>query len=316
MDLNAAFQSFFSGGGYPRFRKRDDFKFRFPQPKTCPISDDWIKFPKMGWGRFRKSREIEGEIRSASVKYRYGHWWVSILAKSEVETPAVPFGDAIGIDRGITNSFAYSTGLLESLPVATKKELNRAKFLARAVSRKVRGSNRGRKAKARLARLKRRVADRRRDATHCVVNRLVRSHPVICVEKLKLRNMSRSAKGTKEEPGRNVRAKSGLNRTLLEQGHGEFVQVLKYKAESVGVVVVEVPPAYTSQQCSCCGYVAPENRIETRFRCVSCGHEAHADVNAALNIRAAGLAVLVQGGSALAARRTANPQKIARRIAA
>ncbi|MCF7688754.1 MAG: transposase [Cephaloticoccus sp.] len=318
MDLRETQVRFFKKlAGRPRFRGYGHARFRFPNPKQVLIEKDWIKFPKMGWLRFRKSRVFEGSVRSLTVFWEHGHWWVSILTKCQVEIPPSPAGLPVGIDRGVSNSLALSTGQLLHFPVPTDREERFHRFLARSVSRKRKGSVRRTRALGRLNRLRRRVTDRRRDATHCVINRLVRETPVVVIEDLRLRNMTRSAKGTVAEPGRNVRAKSGLNRSLLKQAHGEFTQILRYKSVRSGVELIEVPPHYTSQQCSGCGHTAPENRpSQARFRCVSCGHEAHADVNAALNILAAGLAVTAQGGTALAARRTANPLKMTRRTAA
>lgn len=318
MDLQDSRVSFFKGiRGRPRFRGRDRFQFRFPNPKQFKIDADWVKLPKVGWLRFRKSREVEGMVRSITVFFENGHWWMSVLTRHSIQVPKAPEGSAVGIDRGISNSLALSTGEMIQFPVPSDREERKARFLARAISRKRKGSQRRRRALGRLAKLKRKVADRRRDFTHRVVNRLVREHPVIVIESLKLQNMTRSAKGTTVEPGRNVRAKAGLNRSLLRQAHGEFRQILRYKTERSGVALVEVPAAFTSQQCSCCGHTAPENRpSRARFRCVACGHEAHADVNASVNILAAGLAVTAQGGTALAARRTVNPPKTRRRIAA
>ena len=108
--------------------------------------------------------------------------------------------------------------------------------------------------------------------------------------------LSRSAAGTVENPGKNVRAKSGLNRSILDQGWGEFKRQLQYKATWNGGKVVFVPPQYTSQQCSQCGHTEKENRkTQAKFKCLACGYETHADLNAALNILAAGLAVTAHG---------------------
>ena len=112
---------------------------------------------------------------------------------------------------------------------------------------------------------------------------------VVYVEDLKIRNMTRSARGTKETPGRNVRQKSGLNRSILSQGWGTFLSLLEYKVSWAGGMVVRIPPQYTSQTCAACGHVFPEIRTtQARFRCVSCAHADHADVNAAKNILRAG----------------------------
>lgn len=113
---------------------------------------------------------------------------------------------------------------------------------------------------------------------------IAKSHGAVVVEKLEVRNMVRSAAGTIEQPGRNVRAKSGLNRSILDQGWGQFAILLGYKLAERGGRLIEVPPHNTSRECAACGVVDAASRIGQRFHCVACGHEAHADINAAGNI--------------------------------
>lgn len=120
---------------------------------------------------------------------------------------------------------------------------------------------------------------------------------MIVVEDLKVSNMSKSAKGTAEQPGRNVRAKSGLNRSILDQGWYEMRRQLEYKQLWRGGQVLVAPPAYTSQRCACCGHTAKENRLsQSKFVCQVCGYTTNADINGARNILAAGHAVLACGG--------------------
>lgn len=114
-------------------------------------------------------------------------------------------------------------------------------------------------------------------------------------EDLQIKNMSASTKGSVEAPGRNVKQKAGLNRSILDQGWGELSRQLEYKLNWLGGQLVKVPPQYTSQACNECGHVSKENRKGTKFPCLACGHDAHADVNAAKNILAAGLAVIACG---------------------
>jgi putative transposase len=118
------------------------------------------------------------------------------------------------------------------------------------------------------------------------------------IERLDVRALTRSAGGTAEEPGRNVRAKAGLNRAMLAQGWGELRRQLAYKCERAGGVLVEVPAAYTSQRCSRCQAVDARSRRDRMFRCTACGHADDADVNAACNVLAAGQAVTARGAFA------------------
>ncbi|HAH5580879.1 TPA: IS200/IS605 family element transposase accessory protein TnpB, partial [Escherichia coli] len=141
------------------------------------------------------------------------------------------------------------------------------------------------------------IANIRRDYLHKVTTTVSKNHAMIVIEDLKVSNMSKSAAGTVSQPGRNVRAKSGLNRSILDQGWYEMRRQLAYKQLWRGGQVLAVPPAYTSQRCACCGHTAKENRLsQSKFRCQVCGYTANADVNGARNILAAGHAVLACGG--------------------
>ncbi|MFP4080869.1 MAG: RNA-guided endonuclease InsQ/TnpB family protein, partial [Ectothiorhodospira sp.] len=153
------------------------------------------------------------------------------------------------------------------------------------------------KAKARVQKIHTRIANTRRDSLHKLTTTLSKNHAAVVIEDLQVRNMSRSAAGTVDQPGRNVRAKSGLNRAIRDQGWFEFRRQLEYKQAWRGGMVIAVPPHHTSRKCPACGHVDKANRkTQARFECVRCGHTAHADVNAAVNILAAGHAVMACGG--------------------
>ncbi|EPQ0488114.1 RNA-guided endonuclease InsQ/TnpB family protein, partial [Proteus mirabilis] len=153
------------------------------------------------------------------------------------------------------------------------------------------------KQKHKIQRLHSHIANIRKDSLHKVTSEISKNHAMIVIEDLKVSNMSKSAKGTTERPGRNVKAKSGLNRSILEQGWYEMRRQLEYKQLWRGGQVVAIPPAYTSQKCACCGHTAKENRqSQSQFECLECGYTANADINAARNILAAGHAVLACGG--------------------
>ena len=169
--------------------------------------------------------------------------------------------------------------------------------LQRQLSRKVKFSHNWQKQKRKIQRLHSRIANIRRDYLHKVTTTVSKNHAMIVIEDLKVSNMSKSAAGTVSQPGRNVRAKSGLNRSILDQGWYEMRRQLEYKQLWRGGQVLAVPPAYTSQRCACCGHTAKENRLsQSKFRCQICGYTANADVNGARNILAAGHAVLARGG--------------------
>ena len=298
-DLDTAFQRFFAGSaGYPAFKSKqrgDVPGLRWPQGVEVNGRAVWL--PKLGWVKVRLSRPTEGIVKSATVRWDGLRWIVSILCEIEREAPAPNSGAAVGLDVGVEESVAVSDGRLVNLPVASEDEAKRMRLLARRVSRCVPGSRRHAKAKRRLLVFRRKIGNRVHDARHKTTTQLAKNHGLLCVEDLALRNMTRSARGSVEVPGKNVAAKRGLNRSLLEQGHAETVRQLAYKAGWLGGEVRAVNPAYTSQTCPCCGHVSPANRpARAVFRCIQCGHSGHADVIAAQNILAAGLAVSARGG--------------------
>jgi IS605 OrfB family transposase len=187
---------------------------------------------------------------------------------------------------------ALSTGELLSVPGPSESEAKRLLRLQRRLARAERGSNRRKRVKRAIGRLKARQSDRRRDWVEQTSTRLARRFDLIRVEDLKIRDMIRSARGTIAAPGRNVRAKAGLNRSIHAAGWGQLATRLEHKAPGR---VEEIDPAYTSQTCHACGHCAAENReSQAVFRCRACGHTDHADVNAAKNI-AVGRTVTARG---------------------
>jgi putative transposase len=250
----------------------------------------WV--PKVGWVRFRWSRAVPDGVKSYRVtRDRAGRWHVA-FAKVPDPIPAPGKGEIVGVDRGVAVSATLSTGELLSVPGLTAGERRRLRRLYRRLARCRRGSNRRGRLKQALARLTAREKDRRKDWVEKATTDLPRRFDVIRVEELNIRGMTRSAKGTVDRPGRNVRQKAGLNRGILASAWGQLMARLEQKAPGR---VEKVKAAYTSQQCSACGHVAPDNRkSQAEFRCVACGFACNADVNAARNI-AAGRAVTARG---------------------
>ena len=251
----------------------------------------WV--PKVGWVRFRWSRAVPPGVKSYRVtKDRAGRWHVAFAAVPD-PVPAVGNGEAVGIDRGVAVSAALSTGELLRAPGLSARERKRLLHLERRLARAKRGSNRRGRVRHAIARLRARETDRRKDWAEKASTDIARRFDKIRVEDLKIKNMTRSARGTQSYPGRNVGAKAGLNREILRSGWGLLVRRLADKAPGR---VEKINPAYTSQTCSGCGHRAPESReSQSRFRCRACGLQLHADVNAARNI-AAGHAVKARGG--------------------
>ena len=236
--------------------------------------------------------EIDTDVKPAMKQASMLADWDMTRQKPFVAIPAVANskGDApVGIDMGVTDRMTLSCGEVVNRRVADREDIaNKQRRLARC--RK--GSRQWHKRAMILANAHGKARLRNRNECHRITTDIVRNHGFIAVEDLPIGNMTRSAKGTVEEPGRNVKAKSGLNREILTQSWGVMRQQLAYKAEWAGVPMVAVDPRGTSQRCSGCGHVSADSRLRHDrkwYMCVACGVLLDADVNAARNIMALGL---------------------------
>jgi putative transposase len=274
--------------------------FRFPEGNKMVVEKlnrrhSRIKLPKLGWVKFRASRSLEGDIiRSVTVTRAGRHWFISVLVDDGRQVPETHQGSvtAVGVDRGVAVAVATSTGALFGRAFTTVGERRRVVALQRTLSRTAgRSANRD-KARAALAAVRARERWRRMDFCAQTAHQLAAANAMVVIEDLKTKQMTKSAKGTLDQPGRSVAAKSGLNRAILAKGWHQFALALASAARYTGTTVVKVPAAYTSQRCSACGHVDPKSReSQAVFRCTHCAHTEHADVNAAKNVLAAGLAV-------------------------
>jgi putative transposase len=296
--------------GKPAWRKagRDEgFRIVALRPgQVLRLNRHWgqVYVPKAGWVRFRWSRTVP-EARSYRVKLdRAGRWHIAFAA---VPNPIAGLGtgQVVGVDLGVAVSAALSTGEMLTCPRLSADRQHRLQRLQRKLARAGRSSNRRAWLKSAIARLRAREADARKDWAEKLSTDLARRFDVIRVEDLRVPDITRSAKGTSDEPGRNVRQKAGLNREILASGWGNLVRRLEEKAPGR---VEKINPAYTSQRCSACGRIAGENRkSQAVFACTACGYVGNADVNAARNI-AAGHAVTARGGPPLGKPTNREPQ--------
>ena len=296
-DLDRAYQNFFAGrAAFPRFKKKGlHDSFRYPQGVKLEQHNNRIFLPKLGWVRYRNSREVLGTIKNVTVRCRAGKWFVAIQTERDVDA-CYPKGGEVGIDLGIARFATLNDGTYQ-LPLSSFKQHEAALRRAQqALSRKTKFSNNWRKAKAKVQKLHHRIANVRNDYLHKFTTHISQNHAIVYVEDLQVKNMSRSAAGTLEAPGRNVRAKAGLNKAILDQGWAEFRRQLEYKMSWRGGHLVAVPPAYTSQNCPACGGVSKENRkTQAEFACVHCGFAENADVVGAINILERGRRLLACG---------------------
>jgi len=267
-----------------------------------------VRVPKVGWVRFRWSRAVPAGVKSYRMtRDRAGRWHVAFAA-IPAPIPAPGNGKIAGIDRGVAVSAALSTGELLHVPGLAAQERARRRRLDSRLARAKRGSNRRGHVRLAMARLRARETNRRKDWAEKASTDIARRFDLIKVEDLRIRNMTRSAKGTVADPGRNVRAKAGLNREILRSGWGLLVRRLEEKAPGR---VEKISPHFTSQRCSACGHVDPKSReSQARFVCTACGVAGNADVNAARNI-AAGHAVTARGGCRAAGPMNREPHLLA-----
>jgi putative transposase len=294
-DLDRAYQNFFSGiAAYPTPRKKgmnDSFRFQGREVTFRRLNKSWgmAKLPKIGQVRFRWTRNIPGTVKNVTISLCPIGWHISFSTEVEMEVGA-NFGPAIGVDRGVVEAVAYSDGTFADFPKVSVRKLDkRARRAAQALSRCRKGSNRRKVASARVAALRAKAARVRKYFNHVETARLARSFGVVCLEALKTKNMTASAKGTIDEPGVNVRQKAGLNRSILEVGWFQFHQYLTYKLAAAGGELRLVRAAYTSTTCSCCGVIEKTNRkSQAVYECADCGIVMNADTNAAINILRAG----------------------------
>src|SRR5208283_4011546 len=295
-DLDRAMKDAFDKK-FPKFRKKGiNEHFRYPQ--GFKLNDNVVYLPKVGWLPFFKSRDVEGTAKNVTVSRNGKHWAVSIQTEMEIATPVHPSVTSAGIDMGIKRFATLSDGTFYE-PLNSFKKLECKLALAqRKLSKKRLYSQNWHKQKAVVHRIHARIADARKDYLHKVSTTISENQALVVLEDLKVVNMSASAKGTVEQPGTGVKQKSGLNKSILDQGWAEFRGMLEYKQHWRGGLTLAVPPQHTSQKCPVCGFVHADNRkSQAVFRCINCGYTANADHVAAINILAAGHAVLACGES-------------------
>lgn len=307
-DFAQAMAFFFAGTcrrpGFRKAGRKEGFRIVAVKPgwiRRLSRRVGQVRVPKLGWVRFRWSRPVPAEVKSYRVTCdRAGRWHVAFAAIPE-PTPGPGTGEVVGIDRGIAVSAALSTGEKLVAPRLSAKRAERLVRIQRRLAKAKRGSNRRARLMKAAARLYARESDARRDWVEKLSTDVARRFDLIRVEDLNIRAMTRSARGTVAEPGRNVRAKAGLNRGIIASCWRRLVVGLERKAPGR---VEKIKARYTSQICSACGHHDPAAReSQARFRCRACGLLINADVNAAMNIAmggiAAGRAVTARGGAEL-----------------
>ncbi|MGK7894597.1 MAG: RNA-guided endonuclease InsQ/TnpB family protein [Xenococcus sp. (in: cyanobacteria)] len=304
---------------FPKFKKKGQSEgFRYPQGFKVDNDNGRVFLPKIGWVRYHKSQDVIGEAKNVTISKKGQYWFVSIQVEIDREIPHHPSSSIVGADLGITRFLTLSNQeYYEPISIFKKLKTKLAK-LQKQLAKKEKFSNRYQRLKSKITKLHIRIANTRNDYLNKISSELSKNHAVVILEELKIANMtarsgrvsrpcsiavlSKSAKGTVENPGKNVKQKSGLNRAILDQGWGEFIRQLEYKLTWNGGQLIQVNPQNTSRKCPKCNHISAENRkTQATFSCQQkdCNYTANADYVGSFNIREAGLALLGLGRSSL-----------------
>jgi putative transposase len=283
--LDFSYQRFFSGTGFPRFKNQDRFRTMQFNNTGFKLDGNRLQVSKIGRIKIRVSRPLEGKVFSLLItKNAANQWYVSFCCKIDLcIVPVRLIKTEVGIDLGVEKFLTASDGSMVPNPRHGRKNTDILKQRQQVLSKKRKGSNNRKKAKVLVAKAYLKVNNQRKDHHFKVVNCLLKTYDRMFYEKLNIVKMTKSTKGTVDNPNKDSNRKSGLNKSIMDAGWSQFLDILRFKAESAGVEVVAVNPAYTSQFCSSCGVVV-EKDLSERVHSCSCGLIIDRDWNAALNI--------------------------------
>lgn len=285
--MDRSYQNFFRGAGFPKFAKKGQYNSITFRQGVKITGENEMTIPKFGAVKFYRNRLPQSEnILLATVTHLVDGFYISIVVKEPkpITAPIDP-SNAVGLDMGVKYFFTLSNGLQMPNPQVLKTFESKLRIKQRSLARKKKGSANWKKEKIQLQKLHLKIARVRENFIHNQSHFITHNFDVISIEDLRIKNMTRSAKGTAEAPGKMVRQKSGLNRVLIDVALGEFTRQLEYKADWRGKKLIKVNPKNTSITCSKCGHKDKKNRkTQAKFECLECGHINNADVNAALNI--------------------------------
>lgn len=298
MDLDKAFKDAFDKKQVlkrmPKLKKKGMAdSFRYPQGFKVEQKENKVFLPKIGWVSYRNSRKIVGEPKNITVSRKGKHWYMSVQVEYETMTLPHESTSIVGIDMGVARFATLSDGTVHLPLNSFKGKAEKLAKLQRKLKNKKKFSNNWKKAKAKITKFHEQIANARKDYLHKISTEISKNHAIIVIEDLKVKNMSKSAKGNSEKHGKKVAQKSGLNRSILDQGWSMFASMLDYKQNWSNGIVLRVPAHYTSQKCPACHHTAKENRLtQADFVCIECGYSNNADEVGALNILAKGHALL------------------------
>jgi len=268
--LDRSFKNFFTGYRYPRFQGRNRYdSFTYPQAGFSITDKGKLKLSKIGEIKLIQHREIEGKIKTYTIKRYVDHWYVSFSVEMD-DIPCIEMtGKSIGIDVGLKSLITLSNGQQIEPPQFLRQSENKLAKQQRNLSRKKKGSNNRDKQRIKVGKLHRTIRNQRLDFAHKVSRKLVNAYDLIVLEKLQIQNMVKN---------------HHLAKSISDAGWYQLIQFTKYKAEYAGKVVELVDPKNTTQNCSSCGKKVPKSLSVRTHKCPYCGLELDRDVNAAINI--------------------------------
>lgn len=314
-NLDVAFKIFFKRhkdkkpGGFPKFKHKNQFPGLYIAYAKINIIDGkhYLKIPKLKQDiRIQLNRpyleSAEDKLKSATITYNKANnqWYVCLLVeKPDKNYSIINTNPHIGVDLGIRQTVTLSNGEIYQIDNDKIKKLEkRIEILQKRLSKKVGPhkatktkekqlpSKRWLKQKQQIDKLHFEIKSIRNHFLHCTSKELVNNFSMIALEDLDIKQMTKSNKGTKDNPGENVKEKANFNRDMLRNSWGRFSSLVSYKGKWNNVEVKKVPPAFTSQRCNVCGFTDKDNRNKSVFKCLQCGYEENADVNGALNVLA------------------------------
>ena len=297
--LDKAFKGFFrrvkQGGkpGFPRFKSLNRFhSFELLEPRFAHNDSGKhgrLFIPGIGHIKARGQARIEGAIKTSQIKHKHGQWWISLTIDGDA-TRTSSTRKACAMDWGVEHllTVVEPNGQFQHLQNRRHYQSGQKKQeqLQQAVSRKNKGSTGWKKACRSLSRFKRQQTNQRKDAHHKLSAQIADRYALVAMESLQITNMSRSAKGDVNTPGKNVKQKSGLNREILDTAPSTLMAQVRCKVEETGGEFVETPTRQLkpSQRCPTCGHTHKDNRqTQAGFACVSCGFSQNADVVSGIN---------------------------------
>lgn len=277
--MDSAYQSFFKGGGFPRWAKKDQYNSILF--KTVRRTRKGFVLPKLGEVKIFKDQEPKGEFKTAIITKQQNDYFICIACEVESENLyPTDKNQVVGLDMGITRFLTDSNGQFIDNPKHFKQYERKLRIEQRSLARKKKGSKSRDRQKERLQKLYSKIANVRRDFLHKISTEYIRANSVLVCEDLRIQNMIKF---------------DNLGKHISDVSWYTFFSMLKYKSELYEKEFLQVDPKYTSQKCSSCGHIAKENRLtQSKFNCVSCGHRENADLNAAKNILSQGMALVRQ----------------------